>query len=84
MTRCTQTPGLHNDGCDCPPEEPLPDRTRHEWRLEALEADGTWVWVSSAATSRYWAGKRREGFLKRCPDARTRIVRVTTTHTIEP
>lgn len=61
----------------------LPDRTRQEWRVEALELDGTWQWVSSSSDTPELAHQKRDVFLARFPDADTRIVRFTTTYTVE-
>lgn len=64
------------------PGDDLTGRTRHCWRVEGWE-HGEWGQVASASDSIPEAERKRDGVARRAPDLTTRIVRETTTYTVE-
>lgn len=58
-------------------------RTRSGWVVEEREPGHEWMPCSSPCSSPEEAARKRAGVLKRYPDLETRIVRKTTTWTLE-
>lgn len=64
------------------PGDDLSGRTRHRWYVEGWE-HGEWGMVASASDSIPEAQRKQAGVARRVPDLTTRIVRETTTYTVE-
>lgn len=64
------------------PGDDLSGRTRHCWRVEGWEHD-EWTQVASASDSIPDAERKQDGVARRVPGLTMRIVRETTTYTVE-
>ncbi|MBB4922189.1 hypothetical protein [Kitasatospora kifunensis] len=64
------------------PGDDLTGRTRHRWLVEGWE-NGEWGPVASTSDSIPEAKLKQAGVARRFPNATPRIVRETTTYTVE-
>lgn len=64
------------------PGDDLTGRTRHRWHVEGWEHN-EWGMVASASDTLPEAEKKQAGVLRRVPGLTTRVVRQTTTYTVE-